>query len=708
MASAEPTVDGTWVVTLVVSDGTMLSNRDVARIQVVGIPCVDDGDCDDGQYCNGAETCQDEICVTGTMVDCDDQDDCTEDSCNETDDQCDHVLVPRPGEEVDRCSDGIDNDCDGKTDMADEECADCQADQDCVDGNDCTVGSCVNNACEFSNADAGVNCDDGLYCNGSDECDGNGACLPAGDNPCAEPCMGACSEQNDECTPDPSGTSCEDPGDGLDCTRDACDGSGGCLSVADPARCTDPDVCLPECAVDSTGCVTPPATFTLSCPSPSGDPPESECVADTGGMDNQDACISCTAEIGETVIDQTDFTADGQNCDLEGWELVSGNQCSDVGITNCVPDNNSGECCSDSSRICSMVDGEGVLESDRNLNCMGHDRREFRLRKTFDLTRYRDAEICFETLEHDATNNEWLLVQVSDASHPGLGDRIYCQNDGPGLDDNDRWYQICRDLPPWAADNPAVTVTFIVHSHDDSDVLMIRGISLRAMSMECTRDVRIVMTEDFNGCSDPLPASWNGWTVEGTATCSGFSECYQNIPAYNGVSAEAKNATFTMSKYVDASALDDRVTLCFWYGDDRSDNGESIEVLFDTGAGWVNAWHDERNMGQDKVCQRTCINLSELDPAVNNHPNLGIRFRLASNNNDRVVDLADIRLRGHVFCSDPAKVSVDPPDSNGDGTYDVDTENHAPSDLTARITCEWDSQTPPLTTTTEQRFPPDP
>jgi hypothetical protein len=201
-------------------------------------------------------------------VDCDDQEDCTQDSCNETDDQCDHTLVPRPGEEVDNCSDGIDNDCDGKTDMADEECADCQNDQDCVDGNDCTVGSCVNNTCEFSNASSGVDCDDDVYCNGRDECDGNGACLPVGESPCEALCMGGCSEQTDECAPDPTGTSCEDPGDGLDCTRDTCDGGGNCLSVAEPARCTLPALCMPGCAVDGTGCVSAPSPFTLSCQSP--------------------------------------------------------------------------------------------------------------------------------------------------------------------------------------------------------------------------------------------------------------------------------------------------------------------------------------------------------------------------------------------------------------------------------------------------------
>ena len=353
-----------------------------------------------------------------------------------------------------------------------------------------------------------------------------------------------------------------------------------------------------------------------------------------------------------------------------------------------------------------MDNGEGILTGDRRANCMGDDRREFRLQKTFDFTGYRNPEICFEVMEHNASDNEWLLVQASDSNHPGLGDRVYCLNDGPGIDDNDRWFQVCRDLPGWAENNPAVTVTIIVHSHDDDDILKLRRISVRGMSMECTRDVRIIMTEDFQGCTDPLPADWNEWTVEGNAICGGFPECYQNIPAYTGVAVEAHSSTFTMSKYVDASSLDDRITLCFWYGDYRADGGESIEVLFDSGSGWVRAWYEDRNMGTDLECRRTCLNLSEMDPTVNNHPNLGIRFRLASNSNDRKVDLADILLRGHVFCSDPQKVSLDTLDDNNDGTYDTNVTNHTTSDLTARIRCTWDSLLPPWTTTTDTRLPP--
>ncbi len=52
----------------------------------------DDANCDDGAFCNGAETC-DAVndCQAGTAPDCDDGVGCTNDSCNEGSDSCDNV-----------------------------------------------------------------------------------------------------------------------------------------------------------------------------------------------------------------------------------------------------------------------------------------------------------------------------------------------------------------------------------------------------------------------------------------------------------------------------------------------------------------------------------------------------------------------------------------------------------------------------------------
>ncbi|MGE0791172.1 MAG: putative metal-binding motif-containing protein [Sandaracinaceae bacterium] len=65
--------------------------------------CMNDGQCDDGLFCNGTETCvpgsSDSGCVPGTMVACDDGASCTEDMCDDDVDACRYV----PHDE--RCSD---------------------------------------------------------------------------------------------------------------------------------------------------------------------------------------------------------------------------------------------------------------------------------------------------------------------------------------------------------------------------------------------------------------------------------------------------------------------------------------------------------------------------------------------------------------------------------------------------------------------------
>ncbi len=99
--------------------------------------CTSNAQCDDGQWCNGAETCDLGVhtCQSGTAPNCADAFACTTDSCNETTDGCVHT----PSNAT--CSDGLA--CNG-TETCDP-VAGCQSGTapNCDDGIACTADACV-------------------------------------------------------------------------------------------------------------------------------------------------------------------------------------------------------------------------------------------------------------------------------------------------------------------------------------------------------------------------------------------------------------------------------------------------------------------------------------------------------------------------------------------------------------------------------------
>ncbi len=127
--------------------------------------CNDDSDCDDGLWCNGEETCNldDYTCEDGTLVNCDEGISCTDDFCNEQTDSCDND----PNDSL------CDNDlfCDG-LEYCDPN-LDCQdgPEPDCDDNVDCTVDSCNEQIDSCDNDPDDSYCDNGLYCDGEEYCD---------------------------------------------------------------------------------------------------------------------------------------------------------------------------------------------------------------------------------------------------------------------------------------------------------------------------------------------------------------------------------------------------------------------------------------------------------------------------------------------------------------------------------------------------------
>ncbi|MFC1890320.1 hypothetical protein ACFL4G_11255, partial [Thermodesulfobacteriota bacterium] len=155
----------------------------------------DDGLCDDGAWCNGAETC-DEVsdCQAGTPPDCGDGVGCTVDTCNEGTDACDNA-----GDDG-LCDDGAW--CNG-TETCDE-VSDCQAGTppDCDDGVGCTVDTCNEGTDACDNVGDDGLCDDGAWCNGAETCDEVNDCQAGTEVDCDDeiPCTeNYCNEENDQC-----------------------------------------------------------------------------------------------------------------------------------------------------------------------------------------------------------------------------------------------------------------------------------------------------------------------------------------------------------------------------------------------------------------------------------------------------------------------------------------------------------------------------
>jgi len=200
------------------------------------VPKANGTSCSDGLYCNGNEYCQSGICQSGTAVVCNDNNSCTQDTCNEATKQCTFTNVQNSGAESwtisGSCSDGQDNDCDGLKDMADPDCRQCQTNSDCNDNNSCTQDTCntVTYTCQHSNM-SGNSCDDGQWCTVNDTCQ-NGVC-----NGAARDCsystnqcnIGICNESLKNCTTTtkPYGSSCDD---GQWCTINDFCSNGTCIS----------------------------------------------------------------------------------------------------------------------------------------------------------------------------------------------------------------------------------------------------------------------------------------------------------------------------------------------------------------------------------------------------------------------------------------------------------------------------------------------
>lgn len=147
---------------------------DDVEVRAFADACSGAESCDDGQFCNGAEQCVSGACTAGAPIVCNDNVACTVDACDETVDAC----VSQPNNAA--CDDG--NVCNGSETCGASGCAAGTA-LACDDANVCTTDSCnVTTGCQ--NVDNTASCaDDGNACT-SDVCSA-GQCTHPSNGTCA-------------------------------------------------------------------------------------------------------------------------------------------------------------------------------------------------------------------------------------------------------------------------------------------------------------------------------------------------------------------------------------------------------------------------------------------------------------------------------------------------------------------------------------------
>ncbi len=178
------------------------------------VACVVDADCDDGLFCNGTETCDPQLgCVSGGGP-------CASQLCDEGGDVCVNCLVDSD------CDDDVF--CNG-TEPCNVDTGSCQPGSDPCPNQLCDEGG---DACVDCLVDAG--CDDGVFCNGAETCDTDTGTCQDGSDPCAGLMCDPGSSSCVECLTD------ADCDDGVFCNGAETCVQSACQPGADPCAADEP------------------------------------------------------------------------------------------------------------------------------------------------------------------------------------------------------------------------------------------------------------------------------------------------------------------------------------------------------------------------------------------------------------------------------------------------------------------------------------
>ncbi len=373
-----PTTPGTYEFRYLVRNGYVDVARSAPITVCSGCPagpsgccqltptCSTNADCDDGLFCNGAESCQHGCCVSGSA--------CGTQCCNEDTNSC------QPG-------------------------VWCASDWQCNDNNPCTMDQCVSGCCKHTppQCTSNLDCDDGLFCNGAEICLSGGCCV-AGTPPCLG--HGCCDEETHSCNADRCCDASADCDDGILCNGDEQCQGGCCVAgspLCEPEQCCETDAdcddgiyCNGAETCQSNGCCqigSPVCCPSQSCNEESHvceiDPPcDCDCDCDCV-LDEDDVCPCVIAPMGVDSFGRPLGDLDGDcDVDLDDFWILQGNFAGVVAPT--CPDGacGLGENCSNcpqdcpcpfgqECKLCTCIDippcPDGVCEADENCSICAQD-----------------------------------------------------------------------------------------------------------------------------------------------------------------------------------------------------------------------------------------------------------------------------------------------------------------------------------------------
>ncbi len=288
------------------------------------------GPCNDGNNCTIGDNCTGGKCISGAPKVCNDNNGCTDDSCNGAIGQCVFTV-----NDNNPCSDS--NACTNGDFCVTGKCQAGAAKVACEDNNGCTSDWCDPAVgCKFVSNQAQP-CDDGNSCTVKDICL-NGKCLSGTQNLCND---------NNPCTTDSCDTvkGCANVANTLPCDDgDACKGpdvckGGACLSGSS-VTCNDNNACTSDVCDPKYGCNFPP----LDVPCDDGNKCTTVDVCQNGACtgivgntcDDANACTSdfCQGSSGCVHIDKNgSFCEDGDSC--TSGDSCSKGKCAPGATTSC-------------------------------------------------------------------------------------------------------------------------------------------------------------------------------------------------------------------------------------------------------------------------------------------------------------------------------------------------------------------------------------